>query len=405
MRSRQSSVLQVLSAFLKLGLVSFGGPIAHLGYFRQQFVQRRRWLDDAEFAELVALCQFLPGPASSQVGIAIGLKRAGVPGALAAWLGFTLPSALLLVGFAQRVVGPWALLRAPWMHGLLIATVAVVAQAVWTMGRQFCTARVPLLLAFGAALLCLLIGGGLIQLLVLAAAAAIGWLLMASPQAVPVLPQRLRAELSVDRGARRSGIVALALFVLLLLGLPAAAALSADHTLALVDRFFRTGSLVFGGGHVVLPLLQAQVVTPGWISSQSFLAGYAAAQAIPGPLFSFAAYLGAAMAPHPNGWSGAAICLAAIYLPSFLLVAGVLPFWAMLRQRIGARGALAGVNAAVVGVLFGALCNPVFVNAIRDAGDFAVALAGFLLLQILRLPSWTLLLLCVGYAIVRAPGT
>jgi chromate transporter len=398
MRNQQSSALQVLAAFLKLGLVSFGGPIAHLGYFRQQFVQRLGWLDDAEFAELVALCQFLPGPASSQVGIAIGLKCAGLRGALAAWLGFTLPSALLLVAFALHFDGPAALLRAPWVHGLLVATVAVVAQAVWTMGRQFCAARVPLLLALGAALMCLLAGGGLIQLLVLALAAALGWLLLAPSPAVPgSVP--VRGQFSTDRAARRSGIVMLSLFVLLLLGLPLAAALSADHTLALVDRFFRTGSLVFGGGHVVLPLLQAQVVPPGWISNQSFLGGYAAAQAVPGPLFSFAAYLGAAMAPHPNGWAGAAICLAAIYLPAFLLVGGVLPFWALLRQRTGARGALAGINAAVVGVLLGALYNPVFLNAIHSAADFAVALAGFLMLQILRLPSWALLLLCAGYAV------
>jgi chromate transporter len=251
--------------------------------------------------------------------------------------------------------------------------------------------------------MCLLVGGGLIQLLVLAVAAAIGALLLASPRAVAAHspPERVeRVEPCVDTGARRAGIGMLVLFMLLLLGLPAAAAISADHTLALVDRFFRTGSLVFGGGHVVLPLLQAQVVPPGWISNQSFLAGYAAAQAVPGPLFSFAAYLGAAMTPHPNGWPGAAICLAAIYLPSFLLVAGVLPFWAVLRQRPGARGALAGVNAAVVGVLLGALYNPVFVSAIHSAADFAVALAGFLLLQILRLPSWALLLLCAGYAII-----
>jgi chromate transporter len=298
------------------------------------------------------------------------------------------------------MVGASVLLRAPWLHGLLIAAVAVVAQAVWTMGRQFCTTRLPVLLAAGAALMCLLIGGGLIQLLVLAVSAAVGALLLASPQAVPAHSSPDHTELPVDPSARRRGSAALALFVLLLLGLPAAAAMNADHTLALVDRFFRIGSLVFGGGHVVLPLLQAQVVPPGWISNQSFLAGYAAAQAVPGPLFSFAAYLGAAMAPHPNGWPGAAICLAAIYLPSFLLVAGVLPFWALLRRRAGARGALAGVNAAVVGVLFGALCNPVFVNAIHSAADFAVALAGFLLLQILRLPSWALLLLCAGYAII-----
>jgi chromate transporter len=402
MRTRQSSSLQVLSAFLKLGLVSFGGPVAHLGYFRQQFVQQRAWLDDAEFAELVALCQFLPGPASSQVAIAIGLKRAGLPGALAAWLGFTLPSAVLLISFAQHGASASTLLRAPWVHGLLVAAVAIVAQAVWSMGRQFCSGALALSLAAVAAMLCSLIGGGLIQLLILTGAAAIGWLLMPAPQPAPVQPSPGAGGAASASTSRRCGVIALAAFALLLFGLPLAASLSADHALALLDRFFRTGSLVFGGGHVVLPLLQAQVVPPGWISNQSFLAGYAVAQAVPGPLFSFAAYLGAAMGPAPNGWAGASLCLAAIYLPSFLLLAGVLPFWATIRQRAVVRGALAGVNAAVVGVLLAALYNPVFTYAINGAADFVVALGALLLLVICKLPSWAVLLLCVVYAVVRA---
>jgi chromate transporter len=407
MESRPSSTLQVLLAFLKLGLTSFGGPIAHLGYFRNQFVGRRRWLDDAEFAELVALCQFLPGPASSQVGIAIGLKRAGPLGALAAWLGFTLPSALLLIGFAQHFVGPGELLNAPWLHGLLIAAVAVVAQAVWSMGRQFCAARVPLVIAALAALACTLAGTGLMQLLVLAVAAGVGWLLLPmSHEARPHLPPAATdaaTDTAEDATASRpAGIVALLIFAALLIGLPVAASMTGDHTLALVDRFFRAGSLVFGGGHVVLPLLQAQVVAPGWISNQSFLAGYAAAQAVPGPLFTFAAYLGAAMTPAPHGWPGAAICLIAIFLPSFLLVFGVMPFWATLRQRAGVRSALRGVNAAVVGVLASALYNPVFTSAIHSAGDLGIALTGFLLLVVWKLPSWSVLLLSTGYALVRA---
>jgi chromate transporter len=403
MCSRPSSALQVLLAFLKLGLISFGGPIAHLGYFRRQFVDRRGWLEDAEFAELVALCQFLPGPASSQLGIAIGLKRAGPLGALAAWLGFTLPSALLLIGFAQHFVRASELLRAPWLPGLLIAAVAVVAQAVWTMGRQFCVGRLPLAIAVIAAVGCTLGGTGQTQLLVLAAAAAAGWLLRPMPDGSRLHSPTHAIDASADAPASRpAGIVALLIFVVLLIGLPIAASMSPDHAWALADRFFRTGSLVFGGGHVVLPLLQAQVVPPGWITNQSFLAGYAAAQAVPGPLFSFAAYLGAAMIPAPHGWLGAAICLLAIFLPSYLLVFGVMPFWATLRQRRGVRAALRGVNAAVVGVLLSALYNPVFTSAIHSASDFAVALAGFLLLVLWKLPSWSVLLLCTGYALVRA---
>jgi len=419
MRGQSSSAWQVLLAFLQLGLTSFGGPVAHLGYFRRQFVERRGWLDATEFAELVALCQFLPGPASSQVGIAIGLRRAGAIGAFAAWAGFTLPSALLLIGFARRAVEPGMLLNSAWLHGLLIAAVAVVAQAVWSMGRQFCAGVVPAVIGAVAALTCTLIGGGLNQIVVLAAAAAAGWLLLqpqpqppppvASGSRAPPVPatntagEGLSREGSSREGlSRRTGVLALLLFAVLLIGLPLAASLDPNHALALVDRFYRTGSLVFGGGHVVLPLLQAQVIPPGWIPEDSFLAGYAAAQAVPGPLFSFAAYLGAAMTPAPNGWLGALICLLAIYLPSFLLLAGVMPFWATLRTLSGVRRALSGVNAAVVGVLLSALYNPVFTSAIHSAGDLVAALAGFALLVIGRLPSWALLLLSVGYALARA---
>ena len=397
MDSRTGSALQVLIAFLRLGLTSFGGPVAHLGYFRQQFVERRRWLDHAEFAELVALCQFLPGPASSQLGMAIGLKRAGALGALAAWLGFTLPSALLLIGFARHLLAPDPLHGAPWLHGLLIAAVAVVAQAVWSMGRQFCVGALSLTIGALAAAACSLVGGSMIQVGVLAAAAAMGWLLF--PEAAEARARFAATDIAISR---RAGGAALLIFTLLLVTLPLAASMTANHALRLADRFFRTGSLVFGGGHVVMPLLQAQVVPPGWISNQSFLAGYALAQAVPGPLFSFAGYLGAAMTPPPNGWPGAAICLAAIFLPSFLLVFGVMPFWAALRHRAAVRSALRGVNAAVVGILLSALYNPVFTSAIDGAADFAMALLGFLLLVLGRLPGWSVLLLCLGYAIARA---
>ena len=397
MDSRTGSALQVLIAFLRLGLTSFGGPVAHLGYFRQQFVERRRWLDHAEFAELVALCQFLPGPASSQLGMAIGLKRAGALGALAAWLGFTLPSALLLIGFARHLLAPDPLHGAPWLHGLLIAAVAVVAQAVWSMGRQFCVGALSLTIGALAAAACSLVGGSMIQVGVLAAAAAMGWLLF--PEAAEARARFAATDIAISR---RAGGAALLIFTLLLVTLPLAASMTANHALRLADRFFRIGSLVFGGGHVVMPLLQAQVVPPGWISNQSFLAGYALAQAVPGPLFSFAGYLGAAMTPAPNGWPGAAICLAAIFLPSFLLVFGVMPFWGALRHRAAVRSALRGVNAAVVGILLSALYNPVFTSAIDGAADFAMALLGFLLLVLGRLPGWSVLLLCLGYAIARA---
>ncbi|MGH8231662.1 MAG: chromate efflux transporter [Steroidobacteraceae bacterium] len=394
--------LPVLRAFLQLGLTSFGGPVAHLGYFRRQFVDRRGWLTQAEFAELVALCQFLPGPASSQVGIAIGLRRAGVLGALAAWLGFTLPSALLLVACARHLslVG-WSQ-HAPWLQGLLIVAVAVVAQAVLTMGRQFCVGVARIALALVAAAICTLSPGGLTQIAVLAGAALVGrWLPGTSSDGA-----RLPTGQELDaRSVRRRALACLLAFVVLLFGLPLATAHNASHGLELVTRFYRTGALVFGGGHVVLPLLRAQVVPPGWISDTSFLAGYGLAQAVPGPLFSFAAYLGAAMQPPPNGWWGAAICLLAIYLPSFLLIGGVLPFWSMLRQQAAVRAALGGVNAAVVGVLLSALYRPVFVTAIHGVADFVAALVALGLLAIVRLPSWAVLALCVGYALLRADGS
>jgi chromate transporter len=402
MRRQCGRPLQVLWVFLQLGLTSFGGPVAHLGYFRRQFVDRRGWLNQAEFAELVAVCQFLPGPASSQVGIAIGLRRAGAVGALAAWLGFTLPSALLLMACAHqlRLAGSWQ--HASWLQGLLIAAVAVVAQAVLSMGRQFCVGLARSSLALVAAAICTLSPGGLVQIAVLAGAALVGlWL----PQ-LPSEDPRLPISREIDAPASRRGALACLLaFTLLLIGLPLAATHSAWHGLDLAARFYRTGALVFGGGHVVLPLLRAQVVPPGWISDASFLAGYGLAQAVPGPLFSFAAYLGSAMQPPPNGWSGAAICLLAIYLPSFLLIGGALPFWSMLRQQAAVRAGLQGVNAAVVGVLLSALYRPVLVTAIHSVADFAVALVALGLLMLLRLPSWTVLALCVGYALLRAHGS
>lgn len=378
---QQGAVGEVLAAFLKLGLTSFGGPVAHLGYFRDEFVVRRRWLEEAAYADLVALCQFLPGPASSQVGLAIGLSRAGLPGALVAWAAFTLPSAALLLLFAWSVdlFGP--LLGAGWLHGLKVAAVAVVAVAVLGMARTLAPDRLRASMAVAAAALALLVPTALGQVAAIVLGALAGLLLLPREAALDEVRLPLRI-------GRRAGLAALAGFFLLLGGLPLLALLTGNHSVALVDVFYRAGALVFGGGHVVLPLLQAGVVPPGWVGQDTFLAGYGAAQAVPGPLFSFAAYLGAVLRPAPNGLVGAALCLVAIYLPSFLLVVGALPFWNDIRRHPLARSALRGVNAAVVGLLLAALYAPVWTAGIGGAADFALAAADFLLLFMWRAPPW-----------------
>jgi chromate transporter len=381
----KGSPLEVFVAFLRLGLTSFGGPIAHLGYFRQEFVARRHWLDEAAYADLVALCQFLPGPASSEVGIGIGLNRAGVAGAVAAWTGFTLPSAIALVLFALGVER-FGSLDAAWLHGLKIAAVAVVAQAVWGMASTMATGRTRATLAVAAAAMVLAVPTTAGQLSAIALGAVAGMVLLRTERAPS--PSALGA--SVGRGF---AILCLAVFFALLAGLPLLAASFPNQALAMFNAFYRAGSLVFGGGHVVLPLLQAAVVPPGWVTNDAFLAGYGAAQAVPGPLFTFAAYLGAVMGPQPNGWAGAAICLVAIFLPSFLLVIGVLPFWQALRGKPFAQSALNGVNAAVVGLLLAALYNPVWLAAITGPLDFAVALAAFLLLTVWKTPPWAVVVL------------
>jgi chromate transporter len=381
--------LEVFVAFLRLGLTSFGGPIAHLGYFRQEFVGRRAWLDEAAYADLVALCQFLPGPASSQVGIGIGLMRAGLPGALAAWSGFTLPSALAMILFGYGIVSFDAAMSGGLLHGLKIAAVAVVAQALWSMGRTLCPDAPRMTLAVLAAITVLAIPSPWSQVGVIAAGGLAGLLL-------------IRAEADDATGAlhvpvsRAAALAALALFAILLVVLPILASLWPGHALALGESFFRVGSLVFGGGHVVLPLLQQEVVPPGWVGSEQFLAGYGAAQALPGPLFTFAAFLGTVMNTAPNGWAGAGICLVAIFLPSFLLVIGVLPFWDRLRQLGRARRALLGVNAAVVGLLLAAFYDPVWSSGVRAPADFALALAAFTLLCFWRAPPWLVVALAAG---------
>lgn len=393
--SRRSAILEVLRASLRLGLISFGGPIAHLGHFRLEYVERRRWLDEASYADLVALCQFLPGPASSQLGIAIGTMRAGLIGGVVSWLGFTLPSAIALVGFA-RVTTSVDVAGAGWVHGLKIAAVAIVAQAVLAMWRSLAPDRPRRTIAIVAAGVALLWASPFSQVAIIAVGGLVGrWLLA---------PGGPRAEGS-DRSpvSRRVGVLALTTFALLLAGLPLLRATLPDQSVALAETFYRAGSLVFGGGHVVLPLLHESVVPPGWLTDDQFLAGYGAAQAVPGPLFTFAAYLGAAMTPAPNGVAGAAIALGAIFLPSFLLVWGALPFWSRLRGWQGIRRALAGTNAAVVGILLAALYTPIFTSGVTASADAAVALAAFGLLVVWKAPPWLVVLLAAaaGEALAR----
>ena len=383
------SAWAVFLIFLRLGLTSFGGPVAHLGYFRTEFVVRRRWLGEAAYADLVALCQFLPGPASSQVGMAIGLSRAGYAGAFAAWAGFTLPSAIALILFALGLASVGDAVAPGALHGLKVVAVAVVAQAVWAMARSLCPDALRRTLMLASAALLLFWPGTAAQLFAMAAAALLGLALLRPPADAP------HEALAMPVG-RRAGAAWLALFFALLLGLPLLAAALPTQTLALVDAFYRAGALVFGGGHVVLPLLQAEVVPTGWVSQDAFLAGYGATQAVPGPLFTFAAFLGASMSAAPTGWPGGLIALLAVFAPSFLLVAGALPFWENLRRQPRVRAALMGINAAVVGLLLAALWNPVITSGIRGMGD--VLLAGVALVALMKWtwPTWVVVAGCAG---------
>ncbi|MBL28445.1 MAG: chromate transporter [Rhodospirillaceae bacterium] len=378
----------VFLVFLRLGLTAFGGPVAHIGYFREAFVVRRRWLDDRAFADLVALCQFLPGPASSQVGLSVGLIRAGVPGALAAWTAFTLPSAILMVVFAYGVGAFGATAEAGWLHGLKAVAVAVVAQAVWGMARNLAPDRERATIAVAAAVLVTLVDGALIQVAAIMLAGAAGFLLTRERTAETMDHAAMAMPLS-----RRAGLLCLGLFAILLVGATVLAAVTDDVILAQAAALYRTGSLVFGGGHVVLPLLQAEVVDPGWVTEHDFLAGYGAAQAVPGPLFTFAAYVGAVMQTGATGVFGAVLCLVAIFLPSFLLVFGSLPFWDRIRRRSGARTVMRGVNAGVVGLLAAALYDPVWTAGVATAADFAVTLVAFLLLMAWKTPPWAVVVL------------
>ena len=374
------ALLEVFGAALRLGLTSFGGPMAHIGYFRAEYVVRRRWLDERRFADLVALTQLLPGPSSSQLGIAIGTLRAGPLGGLLAWLGFTAPSAIALIVLAL-LVGSADLGDAGWVRGLKLVAVAVVAQAVLAMARTLLPDWDRRVMAGAAAAALLLLPGTVDPVAVIAVGAALGALLVRWVR-VP----GLAAETSPV--SRRAGLLALAAFVALLVGLPIAARATPDRAVAVAATFYESGSLVFGGGHVVLPLLEARVVDPGWIDEDRFLAGYGAAQAVPGPLFTFSAYLGASFTQPPNGVAGGVLSLLAIFLPSFLLVFGALAWWPALRARPRVTTALAGANAAVVGVLAAALIDPVGRSAIHVPLDVAIALFGFVALVALRLPPW-----------------
>ena len=378
-QAEKGSVLEVLSVFLKLGVSCFGGPIAHIGYFHDEFVTRRRWLDEQAYADLVALCQFLPGPASSQVGFSVGLMRAGYLGGLAAWTGFTLPSAILLVLFAYGAASLSGPLGLGLLHGLKLVAVAIVAQAVFGMARSLCPDRERASIAVIAAVIILFSTASLAQIgaIVLGGVAGL-WLCRGAP-----VPEGGHVSMPVSR---RAGICALVAFFVLLIGVLTVQGRAGAGTLDLFAAFYRSGALVFGGGHVVLPLLREAFVAPGWLSDDAFLAGYGAAQAVPGPLFTFAAYLGAVVRPEPHGLAGAVVGLIGIFLPGILILVGMLPFWDAFRKRPGAQAAMRGVNAAVVGILGAALYNPVFTSAVKTPPDLAVALVGFALLIAWRAP-------------------
>mgnify|MGYP003620666431 FL=1 len=384
-----STPWQVFLVFLRHGLSSFGGPVAHLGYFREEFVSRKKWLSEQSYADLVALCQFLPGPASSQVGLALGLSRAGYMGALAAWMGFTLPSAIALTIFALSIATINADLLPGVLQGLKIVAVAVVAQAVWGMAKSLCPDRQRLTIMALCASVLLLVPGVWVQVGVILVAGVAG-LVLFKP-----LPASERESLAFPL-SRRAGLFWLGLFLSGLIVLPLAARMAPSQTIALIDAFYRAGSLVFGGGHVVLPLLQAEVVLPGWVNNNTFLAGYGAAQAVPGPLFTFASFLGASMQVGPGGWLGSAICLLAVFAPSFFLVAGALPFWEQLRHNRRMQAALTGINAAVVGILLAALYHPVWTSAIHAPQDFALALLAFMALVFWKTPPWLVVLACAA---------
>jgi chromate transporter len=381
----------VFLAFLRQGFTAFGGPVAHLGYFRREFVERRGWLGDDAFADLLALCQFLPGPASSQLAMAIGQRRAGWAGLIAAWIGFTLPATVAMIALAYAAPVLNAVWGGGWRHGLKIAAAAIVAQALVAMARTLARGPVRAGMAIGAAAGLIVAHGPMAQIFALLAGAAFGYGLLRDAPAIET-PDLV----SPHAPALGPPIAAVAVFALLLAGLPFAASAFHSPLLGLASAFYRTGALVFGGGHVVLPLLQSEIVGRGWLDRDTFLAGYGAVQALPGPLFSFAAFVGAAQGVAPGGWIGGLVAVSAIFLPSLLLVAGVVPFWDRLKTLAEARGALAGVNAVVVGLLAAALWDPVLTSAVQRANDWVLIAAAYIFLTVAKLPAW---LVVIGFAL------
>jgi len=390
-------VAEVFFVFLRLGLTAFGGPVAHIGYFRDEFVSRRKWISDEGYADLVALCQFLPGPASSQVGLGIGLLRAGAGGALAAWLGFTLPSALLMAGAAFSLLELGEAIPAGLLAGLKAVVVGVVAHALLGMGRSLTPDLPRLLLAAAALAVTLIVGGVAGQLAAIALGIGAGLVLLRGVAPVSERGSGLHAPFP-----RRLAPLFLVIFAVLLFGLPLLAAKDASLAASIADGFYRSGALVFGGGHVVLPLLQAETVAPGLVGATEFTAGYGLAQAVPGPLFTFAAFLGGAAGLDQGVGTAsllAALALVMVFLPGALLVAAALPFWAGLRANHTARAALTGVNAAVVGILAAALYTPVATSAIHDWSDIVIALLAFAALQFLKWPAWVVVPIGAGLGI------
>lgn len=385
MRDKQESkwktLLEILFVSTRLGLTSFGGPIAHLGYFHEEYIRRRKWMDEKSYADLVALCQFLPGPASSQVGIGIGVMRAGIIGGIISFIGFTLPSVVALIIFAL-LIHSFGFADAGWIHGLKIVAVVVVAHAILGMANNLTPDLRRRTIALGAIVLTLLWQTAFTQVAIIVIAGCIGYFLY----------KNQTLEASTSNGlfpiSRRLGVACLALFFGLLIILPIIREATALNWIAMFDSFYRAGSLVFGGGHVVLPLLEREFVPTGWLSEEEFLAGYGAAQAVPGPLFTFAAYIGAVI----SGWQGGVLATIAIFLPAFLLILGTLPFWDTLRQNAKIKGALMGVNAAVVGILIAALYHPIWTTSVLSSADFAFAAILFSMLVFWKLPPWIVVL-------------
>ncbi len=397
-------LVNVFLIALRLGLTSFGGPIAHIGYFREEYVARRGWLDDRSFSDLVALCQLLPGPASSQLGIAIGTLRAGHAGGFAAWLGFTMPSAIVLIAFAYGVSEVENVAESPWLSGLKLAVVAVVALAVWSMAGTLWSDRRRITIGIAATVFMLLVPGALWQVAVIVFGGILGLLLFRGAGR-DSNPEQDGADSSpsASSGPRKLALAVLVGFFVLLVGLPALAKTTGRDEIDVTENFYRSGSLVFGGGHVVLPLLHSETVEAGYIDNDQFVAGYGAAQAVPGPLFAFAAFLGTSISNSDDGdglfsqpWIGGLVALAAIYVPSFLLVWGVLPFWKHLGQSNRVQGAIAGVNAVVVGLLLSALYSPIWTGSVRNAEDFGLAIVLFGLLAIWKLPPWSVVVVAAA---------